>query len=265
MEAWDTACRGNALCAEAMYGHPWHGSCLYIAFTGQLRPMRPMDGEAPEVECIPMQGERAVKAGGSSQIRVGNRVQGEDMRERKTGEDAPQNPSHRSTQRPDEDHGPARSDGRQHVSEDINAQAQPESRPSRPDRRFKVFLENLADVAYETDASGNLTYVNKMAKTVTGLSKEELIGRPFLPLVEEADRARAAEGYERTMAGEQTEFELTLVSGLVCHFKSEPLRDPDGRIIGVFGIARDISERRRAEEAVVESEETVSHGRRLHL
>src|SRR5262249_31449439 len=34
-----------------------------------------------------------------------------------------------------------------------------------------------------------------------------------------------------------------------------PLRDPDGRIIGTFGISRDISERRQAEEALRASEE----------
>jgi PAS domain-containing protein len=42
--------------------------------------------------------------------------------------------------------------------------AQAEGLPAEFAKRYKDFLANLSDIAYETDASGNVTYANKAAR-----------------------------------------------------------------------------------------------------
>ena len=37
------------------------------------------------------------------------------------------------------------------------------------EERFRSFLDNLGDIAYETDASGNVTYANKVSEKITGV------------------------------------------------------------------------------------------------
>ncbi|MDH4206952.1 MAG: response regulator [Desulfobacteraceae bacterium] len=117
-------------------------------------------------------------------------------------------------------------------------------------KKFKEFLDNLGDAAYEADAFGNITYTNKAAEILTGLPLKKLIGKPFLPLFTEKSQKIAMDLYQRALNGERLEFELTFTNGKIARFKNEPLIDKDGRIIGVFGIARDITDRVKAEEAL---------------
>ncbi len=118
----------------------------------------------------------------------------------------------------------------------------------KSDKIFKTFLNNLSDAAYATDNQGNITYTNKVAEKITGIPLEDLIGKPFLPLFTEESQKVAVDVYQRTLNGESPEYELTFIGGRIGHFKNKPLRDEDGKIICVFGIARDITDRKMYEE-----------------
>ena len=54
--------------------------------------------------------------------------------------------------------------------------------PKGSENKFRNFLDNLGDIAYETDLSGNVTYANKISETMVGVPLKEIIGKPFLPL-----------------------------------------------------------------------------------
>jgi len=123
------------------------------------------------------------------------------------------------------------------------------------EERFRSFLDNLGDVAYETDTSGNVTYANKMAEKITGIPLKDIIGKPFLLLFTNESRQIAVNVHEKILNGEGTEYELTFTNGRICHFKNEPLRDNNGKVIGVFGIARDVTKCKQVEKALRESEE----------
>ena len=118
----------------------------------------------------------------------------------------------------------------------------------------KAFLENMSDVAYMADDQGNLLWINPAAELVTGLSLDEMIGKPFVPLFIQTDQPSLIEAYQRTLAGESLENTLTLKSGVTCHFSSLPKRNQHGDIIGTFGVARDISKQQAAERALQTSE-----------
>ena len=118
------------------------------------------------------------------------------------------------------------------------------------EKRFRNFLENLGDAAYEADSSGNITYANKISEKITGMPLKDIIGKSFLPLFTKESQSVAMDVFQRTLNGESPEYELTFTNGNICHFKNEPLIDRDGRVIGVFGIARDITVRKNAEEAL---------------
>ena len=126
--------------------------------------------------------------------------------------------------------------------------------PRKTEERFRMFLNNLGDIAYETDSSGNLTYANKITEVITRVPLKDMIGHPFLPLFTIESQQIARDVYQKTLSGKSLEYELTFASGRTCHFKNEPLRNNNDKIIGVFGIARDITERKKAEKALNESE-----------
>ncbi|MGA8241115.1 MAG: PAS domain S-box protein, partial [Desulfobacterales bacterium] len=121
-------------------------------------------------------------------------------------------------------------------------------------KESKTFLENITDVAYMADDQGNVLWVNPAAERVTGLPPEDIIGKPFLPLFIEADYPFIIDVYKRTLAGESLENKFTFKSGVTCQFTSLPKRNQHGDIVGIFGVARDISDRLSAERALQTSE-----------
>ena len=118
------------------------------------------------------------------------------------------------------------------------------------EKLYKNFLNNLADFAYETDSSGNVTYANTISGKISGVPLKEIIGKPFLSLFTKESRKIAIDVYQRALNGESPEHDLTLTNGRSCHFKNEALRNKDGKIIGVYGIARDITSRLLVERSL---------------
>jgi len=133
---------------------------------------------------------------------------------------------------------------------DITKGKQAEEALRDSEKRFHSFLDNLGDIAYEADTSGNVTYANKMSEKITGIPLKNIIGKPFLPLFAKESQETAIDVYQKTLNGKTKEYELVFTNGKICHFKNEPLRKKNGNIVGVFGIARDITDRKRAEEAL---------------
>src|SRR5258705_3845255 len=122
------------------------------------------------------------------------------------------------------------------------------------EERYRDLVENANDVVYTLDLEGNLTSINQAAETITGYSREQLIGRNLTDLLTpesvDANRAmltRKLEGEERT----NYEMDMRSVDGRILTFEiSSKLVYRDGKPTGVQGIARDITSRRHAEEAL---------------
>ena len=123
------------------------------------------------------------------------------------------------------------------------------------EQKYRAFLDDLGDIAYEADLQGNMTYANKAAERISAIPLEDIVGKSFLSLFTEESQETALDVYRRTLKGKKPEYELTLRNGKILHFRNEPLRNKYGKIVGLFGIARDITQRKKAEEALKESEE----------
>jgi PAS domain S-box-containing protein len=127
------------------------------------------------------------------------------------------------------------------------------------EERYRDLVENANDVVYTLDLEGNLTSINQAAETITGYSREQLIGRNLTGLLTpesvEANRAmltRKLEGEERT----NYEMDMASVDGRILTFEiSSKLVYREGKPTGVQGIARDITSRRHAEEALRQADQ----------
>ncbi len=119
---------------------------------------------------------------------------------------------------------------------------------------YKLFLDNITDIAYMADSRGNLTYVNPAVEEITGFTPDELIGQSFIHLFIEKDHQSIMDVYHRVLTGEHLESTFTFNSGVTCHFTGLPLKDNHGQIIGLFGLARNMSERLAYEKALKDSE-----------
>ncbi len=111
---------------------------------------------------------------------------------------------------------------------------------------FKILFSEIRDLAYVTDTHGNIRFVNNAFAHLTGHKPEEFFGKPFTPLFDEENLKKAFDKYTRTLQGECLEFELRFKkTGIICDYRSRPLKNEAGEVLGTIGIARDITERKR--------------------
>jgi two-component system sensor histidine kinase/response regulator len=116
----------------------------------------------------------------------------------------------------------------------------------------RSLIEASLDPLVTISAEGKITDVNLATERITGVAREQLIGSDFADYFTEPDKARA--GYKQVFSdGFVTDYPLALrhVSGRITDviYNASLYRDAAGRVLGVFAAARDITERKKAEEA----------------
>jgi PAS domain S-box-containing protein len=127
------------------------------------------------------------------------------------------------------------------------------------ERRYRNLVETAPDVIYTLSEDGRITSLNPAFEKVTGWSRSEWLNKSFTPIVHPDDLPIATETFQRSLCGETlppVEIRVLSKSGeyLVGEFTSAPQIE-NGKIVGEFGIVRDVTERKKADEALQESEE----------
>ena len=87
------------------------------------------------------------------------------------------------------------------IGHDATERLRIEKALSESELRYRRFVEAMPLGVLITQ-DGDIKYANPKAAEMSGYTREELVGRPFVPLIHEEDRARVAELHRRRMAGE---------------------------------------------------------------
>ncbi len=113
-------------------------------------------------------------------------------------------------------------------------------------------IETIPDIVFALDTQGNVVKWNRRLGDVTGYSPEELLNRPALAFVPPEERVRTATAIERAFTEGYAELEghlLTKESRTIpYHWTGALLKNSQGEPIGITGVGRDVSAKRRAEE-----------------
>lgn len=127
---------------------------------------------------------------------------------------------------------------------------------------YREVFENANDAIALFDLRGTILKVNRGAERLLGWSRAELSGQHVRKVATPATVALAEDRHRRFRAGEKLSssiFEAELIrkdgSTVAVEARTRAIRDAAGTLIGYQGIYRDLSERKRAEEAVRQSEE----------
>ena len=137
--------------------------------------------------------------------------------------------------------------------EDITEQKQAEEALRQSERRYRELADLLPQVACETDARGNLTFVNRNAFDAFGYTPEDLgKGLNIFQMLAPEELEKARERFSRVLLGAETEgFEYTALRRDGSTFPVIIYAMPiirNGRPEGVRAVVVDITERQRAEE-----------------
>jgi PAS domain S-box-containing protein len=130
------------------------------------------------------------------------------------------------------------------------------------EERYRALVEASPDVIFSVSIEdGTITSLNPAFEKITGWPNEKWLGKPFSSIIHSDDLPidKEKEKFEQVLRGEVTApFELRVPSKsgefLVGEFVAAP-EIKDGKVVSLFGFVRDITERKRAEEALRKSEE----------
>ncbi len=149
------------------------------------------------------------------------------------------------------------------IGTDNTARKQVEAEQQRLDQRLRdqqfytrSLIESIVDALITTDPSGIISDVNEQTETLTGRTRDELIGTPFKRYFTDPQRAQAC--IERVLSEKKvTNYELTACAAdrreTVLSCNATPFYDRDRMLKGVIAAARDVTERKRMDQALDET------------
>jgi len=136
------------------------------------------------------------------------------------------------------------------------------------EQRYRFIVSHSPDIIYMIDGNGYFRFINERVSDLLGYSPEELIGQHYSVLVHEDDLELAAQAFElgpREIAGNR-QIELRFKcrhpgdyarsfesKSIVIELSATPLQGPverDAPPLGTYGVARDISDRKKAQELI---------------
>lgn len=133
------------------------------------------------------------------------------------------------------------------------------------EKLHRYLVESSPDLIFTLDAEGRFSYLNPRVRALLGFERGALMRRPFTTLVmpEDVDRICGLLSLPSTMPGESFSVELRLRRNrsdlipvesdhVTVSLTGIPMLSQQGerRVTGLYGVARDISERKRAEEII---------------
>ena len=128
------------------------------------------------------------------------------------------------------------------------------------EEKYRTLIESTSDFVFTADRQGLFTYVNPRFELVTGRTPAELIGKPFTDVLAPEAKKIAAAQFKRGIRGEKSApYEIDIIhksgSRIPVEFNVTTLRDANDQPVGRYGIGRDLTERKRTESALKESED----------
>jgi PAS domain S-box-containing protein len=122
------------------------------------------------------------------------------------------------------------------------------------EERYRELFENAKDAIYVQDLRGNYLSVNHAAEKLSGYTREEIVGRNFIDFIAEEHVAYVRECFcGRLMQKGETSYEMDVIAKdgrrVPVEVSSRAIYE-NGEVVGVQSMARDITERKLAQDAL---------------
>jgi PAS domain S-box-containing protein len=148
------------------------------------------------------------------------------------------------------------------IAVDITEKKGSEQALIESERNYRLLMDNIPNIVFKGYPNGAIDFFDNKIEAVTGYSKEEFLARKIRwpDLIVENDLVAGRDQFVGTLKGDQQslrEYRIRKKDGSVLWLQasSQVVKDDKGDIDFISGAFLDISKRKRAEEALHESEE----------
>jgi len=149
------------------------------------------------------------------------------------------------------------------LTQDITERRKTEEALRKNEAKYRELVENANSIILRRDPEGRITFFNEFAQRFFGFREEEILGRnivgTIVPEKESSGRdlaqmIRDISRHPERYATNENENVLRSGERVWVSWTNKPVRDPDGKLAEILCIGNDITERKRAEERLAESE-----------
>jgi two-component system cell cycle sensor histidine kinase/response regulator CckA len=126
------------------------------------------------------------------------------------------------------------------------------------EQKYRELVERINDAIYAVDENGIITYMSPAAEQMTGYTVDELVGHHFSEFIYDEDLPGLQESFRRSLSGisEPYEYRIRTKDGRIRWVRSHGRSIlSEGKLSGLRGVLSDITDRKRAEEAMRLAEE----------
>ena len=143
---------------------------------------------------------------------------------------------------------------------DVTDRKETEEALQKSEERYRQLVENASDIVFTTDETGCVTFVNPAVIRITGYEEEEIIGKQYTILIRPDMRDEAMKFFGRQFVkriqNTYSEYPMLTKDGQEVWFgQNTQLIVEDGNVTGFQVVARDITDRKRIEKELRDSEE----------
>jgi PAS domain S-box-containing protein len=150
---------------------------------------------------------------------------------------------------------------------DITERKEAEEALREREREYRQLLDALQEGIWVIDQDARTTFVNPRMAEMLGYTVDEMLGQPLFSFMDEDGVGIAQRNIERRQQGirEQHDFEFLHKDGnrLYASLETCPIFSDEGRYAGAIAGVQDVTDRRRAEEALRKSESLLKETQRI--
>jgi PAS domain S-box-containing protein len=140
---------------------------------------------------------------------------------------------------------------------DISERKIAEEALRKSEEKYRLIVDNTRDIIFMLNVAGEFIYVSPSVKNALGYNQSDLIGHPFQSIMQEEDIPNVITAVGRNVRDGYTfpngiEFRFRNTSGQSRWYNGvgNAVADVDGKFLTFLGVARDVTERKKAEEQI---------------
>ena len=140
---------------------------------------------------------------------------------------------------------------------DVSDEARARNEAAAANARYRNLVEVASDAIYTLDGKGVFTAANLATETLLGIARGALLGRSIVPFIEPAETAGLRAFFTAALVGESQRYECHVVrpdgTRRLVSVSNTPIKR-GARVIGVLGVARDVTDDRARAAALERAE-----------
>lgn len=126
------------------------------------------------------------------------------------------------------------------------------------EERYRTIVEYSNDMIWTLDNEGKFLFFNKRSEQISGYKLEDWLGKSFAPLIIKEDLPKVIDVFQKTLKGQPQQYEISFTAKdgriVTIEGNTAPIYS-EGKVVGTVTLGRDITEQKKAQDELKESEE----------